>query len=46
MTFKGFGLNLGYLPCLSDAETRSISADNVHGEKGGGAQAEITDCIS
>ena len=30
---------LGSLPFLSDAETRSISAENPNGEKGGGAQA-------
>jgi len=35
-----FGLNLGLggLPMLSDAETRSISAENPNGEKGAGAQ--------
>jgi hypothetical protein len=32
-------LNLGSLPLLSDAETRSISAENPTGEKGGGARA-------
>lgn len=31
---------LGSLPLLSDAETRSISAENPTGEKGGGAKAE------
>ncbi|WP_197536859.1 glycoside hydrolase family 172 protein [Pseudothermotoga hypogea] len=30
---------LGSLPLLSDAETRSISAENPTGEKGGGAKA-------
>jgi hypothetical protein len=30
---------LGSLPLLSDAETRSISAENPSGEKGGGAKA-------
>jgi hypothetical protein len=32
-------LGLGGLPLLSDAETRSISAENPTGEKGGGAKA-------
>ena len=30
-------MNLGSLALLSDAETRSISAENPTGEKGGGA---------
>lgn len=33
-------LGLGGLPLLSDAETRSISAENPTGERGGGAKAE------
>jgi len=33
-----FGLCLGNIPLLSDAETRSISAENPNGEKGGGAK--------
>ena len=32
-------LGLGSLPLLSDAETRSISAENPDGAKGGGAKA-------
>jgi hypothetical protein len=32
-------LGLGSLPVLSDAETRSISAENPDGTRGGGAQA-------
>ena len=32
-------LGLGSLPLLSEAETRSISAENPTGEKGGGAKA-------
>ncbi|MCK4449076.1 MAG: hypothetical protein KAX26_00640, partial [Anaerolineae bacterium] len=36
-------LNLGSLPLLSDAETRSISAENPTGEKGGGAKAPVPD---
>jgi len=34
------GMGLGTLPILSDAETRSISAENPKGEKGAGATAE------
>ncbi|HGE69630.1 TPA: DUF2961 domain-containing protein [Candidatus Poribacteria bacterium] len=33
-----FGLCLGNIPLLSDAETRSISAENPNGERGGGAK--------
>ena len=32
-------LGFGSLPLLSDARTRSISAENPTGEKGGGARA-------
>ena len=32
-------IGLGSLPLLSDAETRSISAENPTGGKGGGAHA-------
>ncbi|MFW6164186.1 MAG: hypothetical protein ACODAJ_15570, partial [Planctomycetota bacterium] len=37
-----FGLNLGLgsLPLLSDAETRSISAENPDGSRAGGAKAD------
>ena len=37
-----FGLNsgLGSLPILSDAETRSISAETPDGAKAGGAKTE------
>ncbi|HEY3082465.1 MAG TPA: hypothetical protein VGM69_21475, partial [Chloroflexota bacterium] len=34
MTYSGLGLSLGNLPRLSNAQTRSISAENVRGEKG------------
>ncbi|HEV8637141.1 MAG TPA: glycoside hydrolase family 172 protein [Chloroflexota bacterium] len=34
MTYNGLGLSLGNLPRLSNAQTRSISAENVRGEKG------------
>ena len=37
---SGLGFGLGTLPLLSDAETRSISAENPRGEKGAGATAE------
>lgn len=37
--FDGLGLHLGNLARLSDAETRSISAENPSGEKGRGGMA-------
>ena len=37
--FSGLGMNLGNLARLSDARTRSISAENFTGEKGQGAMA-------
>jgi hypothetical protein len=37
--FDGLGMNMGNLWRLSDAETRSISAENVTGEKGRGGMA-------
>lgn len=37
--FNGLGLNLGNLSRLSTAETRSLSAENVTGEKGKGGMA-------
>jgi len=36
--FNGLGMNMGNLSRLSDAETRSISAENVDGVKGGGGK--------
>jgi len=39
MAFNGLGLNLGNLARLSDAQTRSISPENLTGEKGAGAMA-------
>jgi hypothetical protein len=39
MMFDGLGMNLGNLSRLSDAVTRSISAENPNGEKGQGAMA-------
>ncbi|MFP4055395.1 MAG: glycoside hydrolase family 172 protein [Candidatus Brocadiia bacterium] len=38
--FRRVNLGLGALPLLSEAKTRSISAENPTGEKGGGATAE------
>ena len=37
--FNGLGLHLGNLALLSSARTRSISAENPHGEKGRGGMA-------
>ncbi|TET37759.1 MAG: DUF2961 domain-containing protein [Planctomycetota bacterium] len=37
--FSGLGLHLGNLSQLSDAETRSISAENLTGAKGSGGMA-------
>ena len=37
--FNGLGMNMGNLARLSDAETRSISAENFTGEKGKGGMA-------
>jgi hypothetical protein len=37
--FSGIGLNMGNLSRLSDAQTRSISAENFRGEKGKGGMA-------
>ena len=38
--FNGLGMSLGMLSRLSNARTRSISAENPTGEKGRGAMAE------
>ena len=38
--FNGLGMSLGNLARLSEAQTRSISAENPTGEKGKGARAE------
>ena len=37
--YNGLGLSLGNLAQLSNAQTRSISAENFSGEKGGGGRA-------
>ncbi len=39
MTFNGLGMHLGNLSLLSDARSRSISPENLRGEKGAGALA-------
>ena len=38
--FNGLGLHLGNLSRLSNAQTRSISAENPTGEKGKGGMAQ------
>ncbi|MDK3161802.1 DUF2961 domain-containing protein [Kamptonema cortianum] len=38
---NGFNHGLGNLMMLSNAKTRSITAENVYGEKGGGAKAGV-----
>ena len=40
MSFNGLGTHLGNLARISDAETLSISAENVTGAKGAGGMAE------
>jgi len=42
MNFNGLGMTLGNLSRLSRAKTRSITAENVHGEKGKGGMAEYS----
>src|SRR3954453_6846470 len=37
--FDGLGMHLGNLATLSNAQTRSISAENFRGEKGAGGMA-------
>src|SRR5690349_5485468 len=38
--FNGLDMNMGNLSRLSDAQTRSISAENMTGEKGKGGMAD------
>ena len=40
MSFNGLGMGLGNISKLSNAQTRSLSAENVYGEKGRGGMAE------
>jgi len=42
MSFNGLHMSLGNLSQLSDAVTRSITAENVYGEKGRGGMADLT----
>lgn len=46
MVFNGFGMHLGNLPRLSNAQTRSISAENKTGAKGAGAKDDPGSRIS
>jgi hypothetical protein len=39
--FNGLNMNLGNLPRLSNAKTRSISPENLTGEKGKGGMAKV-----
>lgn len=41
ITFNGIGMNLGNIMKLSNAVTRSITAENVYGEKGKGGMADL-----
>jgi hypothetical protein len=42
MAFSGLQMSLGSIMKLSGARTRSITAENVYGEKGKGGMAELT----
>lgn len=42
MSFTGANMNLGNIMKLSSAVTRSITAENVYGEKGKGGMADLT----
>ena len=42
MSFTGSNMNLGNIMKLSNAVTRSITAENVYGEKGKGGMADLT----
>src|SRR5450759_5112358 len=42
MTFNGTQMNLGNIMKLSNAITRSITAENVYGEKGKGGMADLS----
>jgi len=42
MTFNGTQMNLGNIMKLSNAVTRSITAENVYGEKGKGGMADLS----
>ena len=40
--FNGLHMGLGNIAKLSSAQTRSITAENVYGEKGRGGMAEVS----
>ncbi|MFH1007619.1 MAG: glycoside hydrolase family 172 protein [Candidatus Latescibacterota bacterium] len=42
MSFSGLHMGLGNIARLSDAKTRSVTAENVYGEKGRGGMAEVS----
>ena len=42
MSFNGASMNLGNIMKLSNAVTRSITAENVYGEKGKGGMADLS----
>jgi len=42
MNFNGLGMNLGNISRLSNAKSRSVTAENVYGEKGRGGMAEVS----
>jgi hypothetical protein len=44
-TFDGLNMNIGSLPFLSNAKTRSISAENFTGAKGQGGMARLEDSV-
>lgn len=46
MKYNGLGMDIGNLYRLSDAKTRSICAENITGEVGGGARTELADGVS
>lgn len=43
MAFSGVNMGLGNIMKLSNAQTRSITAENVYGEKGKGGMARVSD---
>ena len=43
MSFNGINLGLGTISKIAKAKTRSITAENVYGEKGCGGMAEVSD---
>ncbi|MDD5705603.1 MAG: DUF2961 domain-containing protein [Kiritimatiellae bacterium] len=43
MSHDGLSMGLGTIARLCDARTRSITAENVYGEKGRGGMAEVSD---